>query len=279
MVNHALPVAETNGTIYEYPFQPGDLSTPFSLSGGGGGLYTVTSAVEVIDPAATGFPLQIYSDRSLPLLLTLDQTAPVANAPDLQPCSDAGIDDDNQTYINQPTFQGTGEPGAKVQLKANGCIVGHTVVDSEGNWAVTSAPLVIGDYSITVRFEDLAGNYSEPSAPLEITITETPPQPLPAPMNVLSTGTVLGSSAQCEVTNLGTQEVTVNAAIITKFGNTIGIQEVLTLPAGQSKTFSRSPGWYGISRCEVWGSFNLGELVIRHYNYLSGVARDSSEAR
>ncbi len=171
VVGIATGIAGTSTTLFQYTFGPGELATTFIPSGGGGGLNAISGVVQYYD----GTDFQDRFGDPLPLLLTLDQTPPVASTPDLLPSSDSGTyDDDNETSIEQPTFAGVGEPGAKVQLRANNAIVGCTFVDSQGEWVITSAPLVIGDYSITVRLEDLAGNISTDSPSLDITITEDP---------------------------------------------------------------------------------------------------------
>ena len=69
---------------------------------------------------------------------------------------------------------------------ANGVLVGSGVVQSDdtdgtpgdgiGIWEVTVEPLVDGVYDITTIVEDLAGNLSDFSGPLEITIDGTDPQ-------------------------------------------------------------------------------------------------------
>lgn len=112
------------------------------------------------------------SQQSQELLVVVDATAPAAPAQaDLLASSDTGgIDDDNVTTVQQPHFGGTGEPNALVRLFAGTAQVGNAVLNSSGAYEVPSSVLGDGVYNVTLRFEDLAGNLSAPSAALKVTI-------------------------------------------------------------------------------------------------------------
>jgi subtilisin-like proprotein convertase family protein len=96
------------------------------------------------------------------------ETTPPATppAPQLTPSSDSGTSNsDHITNVTTPTFFGTGEPNAQVQLYANNVLVGTDLVDSLGNYTVqVTSPLAAGTYDITIRLSDLAGNLSGFSA-------------------------------------------------------------------------------------------------------------------
>jgi len=121
------------------------------------------------------------SAQSEELLVTIDTVAPIPPSdPDLLPSSDSGTDNtDNNTYINQPAFEGFSEANAIVRIRANGFVVGQGVIGSDGTygtygvsgdglgaWEVTIEPLVDGTYTVTAEAEDLAGNISGSSGAL-----------------------------------------------------------------------------------------------------------------
>ncbi|EIM17077.1 Ig-like domain-containing protein [Pseudomonas chlororaphis] len=62
------------------------------------------------------------------------------------------------TDDNTPTITGTGEPGSTIEIIDNGNVIGEVVVDGNGNWEFTPAPLPDGGHVITVRPE--GGNES-----------------------------------------------------------------------------------------------------------------------
>ncbi len=95
------------------------------------------------------------------LAFTLDTLAPGApTTPDLLASSDTGASNtDRITNVTRPTFQGSGEAGAQVQLFANGILAGTDIVNSRGFYTVTvTDPLRDGIYDMTARQVDVAGN-------------------------------------------------------------------------------------------------------------------------
>ena len=112
------------------------------------------------------------SHQSEELHVTVDTTPPtVPPAPDLQSSSDTGgVSIDNITTIHTPTFEGTGEANALVRLYAAGALSGQGVITSYGVYQVSTSPFDDGVYPVTATYEDLAGNLSEPSEALKVTI-------------------------------------------------------------------------------------------------------------
>lgn len=115
------------------------------------------------------------SSASTALLIEIDITAPVApGTPDLLAASDSGISDtDNITADNTPTFSGTAENGADVNLFSGGNAVSTGL--SNGNWSITSTALADGARSITANATDAAGNVSPTSSALTIMIDTVAP--------------------------------------------------------------------------------------------------------
>jgi len=184
-VGYADVISGTFDKLFEFTFGGTDLSTTFIPVGGGGGLNFVQASVRIFDGQDT--QQNGRTQLSEPLLLILDQTAPAPGTPDLLPSSDSGTSgSDNITNVTQPAFYGLAEPNSTVLVLANNLLVGQGVVgtdatggtidDGLGFWEVTVEPLKHGQYNITSRMEDLAGNLSDPSNPLQITIDTTPPQ-------------------------------------------------------------------------------------------------------
>lgn len=174
-VGYATPIAGTGDTLFQYTFTAGQLSTAL-IPVGGGSLNFVKAAVRIFDgqrdAGGNPDPADGRTLLSEPLLLTLDtQIATPLTAPDLLATSDSGMfDDDNVTNIQAAAFQGTGEPNARVRVRANGILVGQGVINTDGTWEVTVEPLADGVYDMTFIQEDLAGNISSPSPALRIEI-------------------------------------------------------------------------------------------------------------
>ncbi len=136
------------------------------------------------------------------LTVTTDNTPPSApSAPDLQAASDTGVSSaDNLTADTTPTFDGTAEPGATVQLFAGATNVGTTVANgATGAWTITSSLLGVGTYSFTAVQWDAAGNGpSAASSALSVTIDTTVPAAPSAPD--LQAGSDTGTSSTDNIT-------------------------------------------------------------------------------
>ena len=72
-----------------------------------------------------------------------------------------------------PTVRGSGEPGARVELRVDGAPVGSVDVDANGRWELTpSAPLASGVRVLTAEAQDPTGNRAS-AGPLSITIDDS----------------------------------------------------------------------------------------------------------
>ena len=84
-------------------------------------------------------------------------------------------------------FSGTARVGNRVDLFANGQLVGFNNVDNSGQWNITATPsLSEGTFQITARATDNANNVSLPSQPLILVIDTKPPLP-PSTPDLLAT--------------------------------------------------------------------------------------------
>ena len=73
-------------------------------------------------------------------------------------------------------LSGRGQPGAMLDILANGASVGSTKVASDGAWLYTPQ-LAAGDYELVVNTVDAAGKVINQSAPLAITVPAPPVTP------------------------------------------------------------------------------------------------------
>lgn len=109
---------------------------------------------------------------------TLDHTPPAApSTPDMTSGTDTGQSStDNITANNTPVFTGTAESGSTVTLyDFNGTTVLGTTTADGGNWSITSSTLSDGAHTLTAKATDAAGNISNASSGLNITIDTVAP--------------------------------------------------------------------------------------------------------
>ncbi|MFN6050961.1 MAG: Ig-like domain-containing protein, partial [Planctomycetia bacterium] len=109
--------------------------------------------------------------------VTIDSTPPaVPPTPDLVATDDTGASNfDNLTSVNQPTFVGFGTTGDTIKIYVDGVLAGTTIVDTNGNWSITTNSIADGVHQITSQAIDPAGNFSAQSTPLVLTIDSSAP--------------------------------------------------------------------------------------------------------
>lgn len=128
----------------------------------------------------------------------LDHTAPAAPALALHPASDSGASSADQvTAVTTPTFTGSAEPGATVELLDGVTVLGATTATG-GLWSLTSTRLADGPHAVTARAVDAAGNLSPQSTPLVVTVDTRAPEPpvLTSPAATASPQPVLAGTAE-----------------------------------------------------------------------------------
>ncbi|MEO1208493.1 MAG: Calx-beta domain-containing protein [Cyanobacteria bacterium J06638_20] len=107
------------------------------------------------------------------------QSVSITTTDDDVPPTIPSFDADLPTDTNPPTFSGTGDPGTTVEVLDGTTVLGTATVDGTGNWSFTpNEPLAEGNYSITLRALDAAGNSSGLSDPLVFTIEDTSSSPV-----------------------------------------------------------------------------------------------------
>ena len=111
------------------------------------------------------------------LSVTNDESAP--EVPILNGIiSDTGNAGDDWITSDQTlTFTGTAQPGDSLEVFIGGLSIGKTIVDGDGNWEFdhTGTTLTEGNYSVTVKAIDEAGNTSELSGSIDLEIDLTAP--------------------------------------------------------------------------------------------------------
>lgn len=109
--------------------------------------------------------------------IVLDNVAPpLPSVPDLDASTDSGhSDSDNFTKNTVLKINGTAEANSVVTVTATDGILGTATADISGDWSITTGTLSETHRNISVTAMDLAGNISEKSFVLAVTIDLTPP--------------------------------------------------------------------------------------------------------
>ena len=165
--------------------------TVSGLTADGAVTLTVPPAA-VADAAGNPNAASAGSDNTV----TLDAAPPAVGSPVLAPASDTGAAD-GVTADATPTFTGTAEPGATVELFEGATRLGTATATAVG-WTITSAALADGPHVLVARATDTAGNASDSgsvsvlidTARPTVSVTRAPGQP----------DTVLGDDTGISVT-------------------------------------------------------------------------------
>ena len=127
----------------------------------------------------------ISSPQSESVLITIDTEIDTPSEPDLVVGSDTGSsNDDDLTSEVSPTFSGSGEPYARVEIiNSVDAVLGTDTVASTGMGKVATdeVPLSDGTHLLFARVIDEAGNQSDYSSPIEITVDTEAPSRMNAP--------------------------------------------------------------------------------------------------
>ncbi|MGB7251501.1 MAG: Ig-like domain-containing protein, partial [Phormidesmis sp.] len=147
---------------------------------------------------------------------------------------DTGIPGDNLTSDNTPTFSGTAEANATVEVFLEGTSVGTTTANGTGDWTVgyTGFPLADGTYDVTATATDAAGNSTNSDTPLALTIDAGAPIP-PIINSPVEGDDIISAAEQADVLVSGTAEAdsTVDVTFTDGSSNTV-VAQVTTDGAG-----------------------------------------------
>jgi hypothetical protein len=195
----ALKAGETATITFTFSDDPGETFTAEDLSITGGALgeiqgsgltrtatFTPTSGING-GIASISLAAESYSDvagnggAAAALNLDVDTLAPAV--PSFLAVS--GGDADNATTVTTPTFTGTAEDGALVTLYgSDGVSILGSSIAVDGVWTITSSTFAHGRHSVTAVATDPAGNISQASPALSVTIVP----PVQAAINALGFG-------------------------------------------------------------------------------------------
>ncbi|MDR6774964.1 Ig-like domain-containing protein [Azospirillum sp. BE72] len=149
-----------------------------SGTAGGAGQWAVTATTALADGTWTMTAKTVSSGMesaaSGEFLLTIDATAPTAPTLSYTPGSDSGrSSSDGITNVNTPTVTGTAEAGSTVTLYLDGVSVGTATASGVGAWTITTPTVSQGSHTLTARAVDTAGNTSNASTALTLTVDTT----------------------------------------------------------------------------------------------------------
>ena len=197
-------------------------------------------------------------------VLQIKTTAPPAPpAPTLAAGSDSGVSDtDGVTNVVMPTITGIAATGDIMTLfDTDGATVLGTATAVGGTWSITpTVALSDGAHSFTVTDKDLAGNTSDTSAPLQVTIDTVGP----SAASILSI-TTSPSTADLGVGSIVTLTITLNEPVII---NTAGGVPTLTLNDGGTAVLTgiNTAGTVITARYVVASGQNTADLAVMGVN-------------
>ncbi|WP_343730182.1 Ig-like domain-containing protein [Duganella sp.] len=175
------------------------------------GAWSITSSEALADGVhnLTATATDVAGNTSLAssaLKVTIDTTTAAPFALDLAAATDKGVSNtDNITNVGAPVIAGKAEAGAAVTLYDGATVVGKTTANSSGVWSITSSKLADAEHHLTAVATDAAGNVSQASAELVVTVDTKAVQGVAAPL--LDTQSDSGRSQSDGVTNIATPKV------------------------------------------------------------------------
>ncbi|HLL75602.1 MAG TPA: chitobiase/beta-hexosaminidase C-terminal domain-containing protein [Pyrinomonadaceae bacterium] len=109
-----------------------------------------------------------------PLAVTIDTIAVTPSSAFLDPSSDTGTQGDGITNDTTPAVRGTAEPGVQLDLYFDGLQWGSGAAGPDGQYVlVSNQPLTAGLHTAYVVSSDVAGNVSNPTPLISITVDTT----------------------------------------------------------------------------------------------------------
>lgn len=178
--------------------------TDLDLSGLGDGTLTLSvTLTDAAGNAATTLEATVSKDGNVP-------DAP--DAPTLADSSNSGSTSDTLTNDTTATIQGTAEANATVTVYVGETEAGTATADSSGDWSFTfdEGDLASGANSITVTAADAAGNTSQASSALVISLdTGAPTVTLTGPTDVVTEDFTVTFTFSEAVTGFTADDVTV----------------------------------------------------------------------
>jgi hypothetical protein len=183
---------------------------------------------------------QVRATATAPVVAQATPTQPMPTAtppvaPRLtSPAAGANLSD------SQVTLKGTGQPGSRVQVLANGTIVGEATVGTDGTWTVAVDLGKPGSYTLSAQVIDASGKLVSASDPLSVVLAAPTPAMVAPVLTSLSGGDRLTAG---EVTFSGTGTPGSEVEIVVD-GKAIGKVKVGSDGTWLFKTDLGQPGTY-----------------------------------
>ena len=220
-------------------------SSSYDVTVSGGDLASYTGTVSLgfaggqnISDTPAGNALTNTTPTGANESYTVDNTAPAApSTPDLAAGSDTGASStDNITNDTTPTFTGTSEANATINVSSNvDGAIGSATADGSGNWSVTAgSALTEGTHTITATATDSVGNVSSASSGLSITLDTTAPD-----INSITRLTPTGQTIGTSTANVGFR-VTYSEAVAGSNQADYAFQNVSGTAAGSVSSYGTS---------------------------------------
>ncbi|PGH56145.1 hypothetical protein CRT60_14330 [Azospirillum palustre] len=171
------------------------------------------------------------SVASAGLVITIDTSAAAPGTPSLVVDSGAS-NTDRLINTGSPTLTGTAEANGLVRLYDGASLVGSGTADGSGLWTIAASGLGAGAHTLSARMVDVAGNTSDPSAALTITVDTTAPGAPGTPS--LSAGSNSGSTAD-RITSVSAPTITGTAeanSLVTLYDGTTSLGTVTANGSG-----------------------------------------------
>ena len=143
-----------------------------------GGAYLISPAV--FDDGSYSLVVKTYpvggapGAGTSPLAVTIDTIAVTPASAFLDPASDTGTPGDGITNDTTPAIRGTAEPGVQLDLYFDGLQWGSGAAGADGQFVlVSNQPLTAGLHTAYVVSSDAAGNVSNPTPLVSVTVDTT----------------------------------------------------------------------------------------------------------
>ncbi len=217
---------------------------PGALGTVSGGMFSIDISLDEAVHNITGMQIDIagnYSAYSTPLVITIDNTVLAPEALDLAEEDDTGSDtaDNLTSIISGLTITGTGVEGETVQLYDNDIEIPGAFATVTGSVFTMDIDLAEGLHSITAQQTDLAGNISDPSTVLDITVdTEGPTVNITNPEDESFVDLLLGIGGDASDTS---------SISLVELQITDGIYYV-----DESQEFTPTPTWVTATGTDAW---------------------------
>ncbi len=154
-----------NGQVIGSQLSTGPVSIPVTLSGPGSHSITLVARDEAGNPSGT----------SSPLVISVDEMAPVSLTTGLSTDTDSGVSGDNRTDRETIALVGQTDPGSSVAVYRGSDFlnpIARVTASANGQYRIDGIALSSGANALVVSAEDTAGNARKVNLSLETTASD-----------------------------------------------------------------------------------------------------------